>query len=171
MEKFRTPIILILIITILAGGIVFFLRQNTSSCPVEIILPAPSSETEIYVSGEVKNPGLHVLGEAAQVGDAIEAAGGFTQNADQSSVNLARTLRNGAHVHVLKTGESSQRININTADIWLLDALPGIGESTAQRIVDYRVENGPYECVEDLLKVKGIGDSTLMKLEDKIAVH
>lgn len=171
MEKFRTPIILVLIAALLAGGIVFFIRQNTSSCPVEITLPDTSSVIEVYVSGEVKTPGLYVLSEAAQTIDAIEAAGGFTQNADQSTVNLARTLRNNAHIHVLKKGESSQRININTADVWLLDALPGIGESTAQRIVDYRVENGLFECVEDLLKVKGVGDSTFLKLEDKITVH
>ena len=171
MEKLRTPIILALLIAILAGGVVFFLRQNTASYPIEITLPPLSEEIEIHVSGEVQNPGIYTLNEGARVADAIGAAGGFAPDADQSAINLARNLRDGAQVHVPKTGESSQRININTADVWLLDALPGIGETLAERIIEYRIQNGPFESIDDLQKVKGISTSTFEKIKDKITVH
>ena len=171
MAKLRIPIILALLAVILAGGITLILKQNTSSYPVEIELPTPSKEIEIYVSGEVKIPGLYTLNETARIADAIEAAGGFTVEADESTVNLASTLRDGDHVYVCKEGESSMRININTADAWLLEALPGIGPATAEAIIEYRTENGPFTTIDGLKSVKGIGDSTFEKLADKITVR
>ncbi len=171
MEKLRVPIIVLLLIAIAAGAAVFVLRQNTSSCPVEITLPTPSEEIEIYVSGEVQSPGNYTLRESSRIADAIEAAGGFTADADQSGINLARPLRDGDKVQVYTIGETSQLININTAETWLLEALPGIGESTAQAIIEYRTENGPFESTGDLKKIKGIGDSTFAKLKDKITVY
>ena len=147
------------------------LRQNTSSCPVEIILPTPSEEIEVYVSGEVQRPGVYVLNESARMDDAIEAAGGFTSEADQSAVNLAGILRDGDQVRVYRIDESSALININTADAWLLEALPGIGPSTAEAIIEHRTANGPFESINDLKEVKGIGASTLEKLAGKITVH
>ena len=171
MEKLRTPIIFVLIVAILAGGVIFILRQNTSSGSLEILLPTPSEEIKIHVSGEVHSPGIYFLEDMGRVADAIEAAGGFTSDADQSAVNLARTLRDGAQVHVLKSGETSQLINLNTAEAWLLDALPGIGETTAQRIIEHRTEIGPFESIDDLKKVTGIGESTFEKIEDKITVY
>ncbi|MBT9163708.1 MAG: ComE operon protein 1 [Chloroflexi bacterium] len=68
-------------------------------------------------------------------------------------------------------GEAPQRININTADAWLLQALPGIGEVWAERIIKYRTEHGPFESIEDLKKVPDFRDSTFEKLKDKITVH
>ncbi len=171
MEKLRLPIIIILLIAIASGATAFILQQNTSSCPVEIVLPTPSSEIEVYVSGEVQIPGNYILDESARIADAIKAAGDFTVDADQSTINLAGMLRNGFHVHVYEEGEAQQRININTAEAWLLDALPGIGDATAQIIIEYRTENGPFENIEDLKNVKGIGDSSFAKLEDKITVY
>ena len=171
MERFRTPIIIALLIAISAGGITFLLRQNTTSCPIEIVLPPPSQEIEVYVSGEVQNPGVFILSEGARVADALRAAGGLTTDADQSAINQARKLRDGVQVHVPQMGESSQRININTADVWLLDALPGIGETLAERIIEFRIENGPFESIDDLKKVKGIRKATFEKIEDKITVR
>jgi competence protein ComEA len=105
------------------------------------------------------------------VGDAVEAAGGFTSAADCGSVNLAGTLRDGEQVHIYKLGEAPQRININTAEAWLLEALPGIGEALAQKIIDYRTVNGPFQQIEDLMNVDGIGLSVFDKVKDKIAVR
>ncbi len=171
MQKLRVPIILILMVAIAAGATVFILRQNTSGNSIEILLPPPSTEIEIYISGEVKYPGNYILDEGARVADAIEAAGGFTADADQSAINLAHTLRDGEHINIYKFGESSQRININTAEVWLLDALPGIGEATAQAIIEYRTENGRFSEIEELKNIKGIGDSAFEKLQDKITVY
>ncbi len=171
MERFRIPLIIILVSAVAAGSVMFILRQNTSSCPVEIELPTPSKEIMVYVSGEVRTPGEYTISEGARVSDAVEVAGGFTAKADQSAINKARKLRDGDHVQVYGEGESSQRININIADVWLLDALPSVGESTAQKIIDYRTENGPFDSIEEIKEVKGIGDSTFEKLKEMITVH
>ena len=171
MDKLRTSIMLVLLIAILAGGILLIIRQSSPGYPIEITLPTPSQEIAVYVSGQVQIPGMYVLNEDARVADAIKAAGGFSPDADQSAVNLAGSLRDGAQVHVPREGESSQRININTAEAWLLDALPGIGETIANRITEYRMQNGPFESIADLKKVNGISDSTFEKLKDKITVH
>ncbi len=171
MQRLRIPIILILMVAIAAGATFFILKHNTSSHSIEIILPPPSCEIEVYVSGEVKFPGNYILDEGARVTDAIEAAGGFTPEADHSAINMAGALRNEAHVNVYRIGEASQRININTAEAWLLDALPGIGEATAQAIIEYRTENGQFEEIADLKNIKGIGDSTFEKLQDKVTVY
>ena len=171
MNRLRIPIILVLLVVVIVGGVMLIFRQNTSSSAVEIILPTPSGEKEVYVSGEVQNPGVYFLNESARVDDAIDAAGGFTTEADQSAVNLAGMLRDGAQIHVYKIGESSARININTAEAWLLEALPGIGPSTAEAIIEYRSTNGPFESIDGVKEVKGIGDSTFEKIADKITVH
>lgn len=161
----------VLLLVILIGGIVLLLRQNTSDCPIEIMLPTPSCAIEVHVAGAVQNPGVHVLSEGARAVDALNIAGGFAPDADQSSINLSRVLRDGAQIYVPRFGESAQRININTADAWLLDALPGIGETLASRIIEYRTHNGPFGSVDDLKKVKGISDATYTKLSDKITVR
>ena len=171
MEKLRLPLMIVLLATALAGGVLLILRQNTSSCPVEIMLPTPSVEVAVYVSGEVQSPGNYILSESSRVADAVEAAGGFVAEADRSAINMARVLRDGDHIHIYKAGESTQLININTAESWLLEALPGIGETTANVILEYRLQEGPFDSIEDLKKVKGIGDSTFEKLRDKITVY
>jgi competence protein ComEA len=171
MNKIRVGVIIGLLIVIIAGGVVLILKLNTESHSIEITLPTPSQEIEVYVSGEVPNPGVYVLNEEARVADAVEAAGGFASGADQAAINLARSLRDGAQVHVPKVGESSQLININAADAWLLEVLPGIGETLAQRIVDYRAEHGPFESIDDIKKVEGIHETTYEKLKDKITVR
>lgn len=171
MNRFRIPIILVLLVVIIVGGVMLIIRQNTSSSSVEILLPTPSEEIEVYVSGEVQKPGVYFLHESARMDDAVKAAGGFTPEADQTATNLAGILRDGDQVHVYQTGESSALININTADAWLLEALPGIGPSTAEAIIEYRTANGPFESIDGLKEVKGIGDSTFEKFADKITVY
>jgi len=171
MEKFRTPVILALLIAIIAGGAVFVLRQTPATYPIEIILPPPSPAIEVYVSGEVQNPGIHILNVGARVAEAIEAAGGFGPDADRDAINLARKLRDGAQIHVLRIGEAPQRVNINTADAWLLRFLPGIGAVLSERIIEHRTEHGPFESIDELKMVEGIRTATFEKLKDKITVH
>jgi len=112
-----------------------------------------------------------VLEQGALISDAIDAAGGFTPDADRSAVNLAATLRDGDQVHIYKLGDMPQKIDINTAEVWLLESLPGIGETLAQRIVDYRIAHGYFQSIDDLTEVDGIGAAVFEKIKDKITVH
>ena len=152
----------VLVIIIIAGGAVIASNYRGSP-PLEITMPpALSPEGEIYVSGEVNNPGIYPLFAGDSVEDVLRAAGGLTGSADVSHIELS----------VPEMGEVAepQKININTADVWLLAALPGIGEVRAEAIVAYRTENGPFRDVNELLSVAGIGEATLEKIRDLITV-
>jgi competence protein ComEA len=138
--------------------------QHSRSQPVEIVLSQtepPEQSGELYIGGAVANPGIYPW----QEGDTIQALlldAGVEPDADLSHIEI----------YIPREGETSlpQKIDINRAEPWLLEALPGIGEVTAQAIVDYRNENGPFQRIEDLLKVKGIGEGTLDKIKDFITV-
>ncbi|MBE0481779.1 MAG: ComEA family DNA-binding protein, partial [Dehalococcoidia bacterium] len=86
-------------------------------------------------------------------------------------VNLVAAVRDGQVVHIPGAGEVPQRVNINTAEAWLLKALPGIGDTLAGRIIAYRAENGPFQEIHDLKNVEGIGTATFEKLKDLITVR
>jgi competence protein ComEA len=126
--------------------------------------------------GEVQNPGVYQLASNSRVLDAIFASGGFTKDADQASINLARLVNDGEQILVLARGTQSQSssggqtglVNLNFADASQLDALPGIGPTLAQRIVDYRKANGGFTSLGDLGKVAGFGPSVLGKLTDLV---
>jgi competence protein ComEA len=171
LERYREPIIGLLVVIALAGGILLLYRQFSLFHSEEIVISPPSTKITVYVEGEVVNPGVYALSDGNLVGDAVDAAGGFTSSADSGSVNLAGTLRDGEQVHIYKLGEAPQRININTAEAWLLEALPGIGEALAQKIIYYRTVNGQFQQIEDLMNVDGIGLSVFDKVKDKIAVR
>ncbi|MCJ7669861.1 MAG: ComEA family DNA-binding protein, partial [Dehalococcoidia bacterium] len=138
--------------------------QHSRSQPVEIVLSQtepPQQSGELYISGAVANPGIYPW----QEGDTIQALlldTGVEPDADLSHIKI----------YVPREGEeqSPQKIDINQAEPWLLEVLPGIGEVLAQRIVDYRSGNGPFKRIEDLLKVSGIGEGTFEKIKDYITV-
>ena len=171
LERYRAFIIVLLIAVILSGVAVFLYRQTSLPHSEEIAILPPSPQIYIYIEGEVVNPGAYTLLTGDHIADAVEAAGGFTVDADQSSANLAATLRDGEQIHIYKLGDVPQKININTAEAWLLESLPGIGETLAQRIVDYRVANGYFQSIDDLKGVDGIGPAAFDKVKDKIAVR
>ncbi|OIO85465.1 MAG: hypothetical protein AUK01_06085 [Anaerolineae bacterium CG2_30_57_67] len=145
----------------------------------------------VYVTGAVVRPGVYSLPQQSRLLDALQAAGGPTDNADMSQVNIAEMLEDGQKIEIPGAGEiatpvfilddngllgtatpvTGALININTADAALLDTLPGIGPSTAQKIIEYRDQNGVFATVEDLLKVPGIGPSTLENLRPLITVQ
>ena len=135
----------------------------------------------MYVSGGVNQAGLYALPPASRVNDAIQAAGGFSQNADKDQLNLAGLLEDGEQINVpdllptsapdaqTKTVNSELTlVNINTATLEQLDTLPEIGLKTAQAIIDYRNTNGPFASIEDILDVSGIGQVTFDKIKDLI---
>jgi competence protein ComEA len=170
-ERYRILLILVLVALILAGGGLLFYRQTVLSSSGEIIISTPSAEIWVYVEGEVAAPGVYELDREAFIADAIEAAGGFSPQADHASVNLAATVRDGEHIHVYRVGEIPQKVNINTAELWLLEALPGVGETLAQRIIDYRTSNGFFQEIDELKKVEGVGTKLFGQIKDRITVR
>ncbi len=172
-------VILALAVTV-AIGIFRSASTPVESVPLDANIEDPRSTEVIYVhvSGEVAAPGLYILDGDARVVDAIAAAEGFSELADQDAVNLARPLGDGEQLLVPKEGAASEgsapvgdgRINLNTADASALDSLPRIGEAMAARIIDWRESNGGFTSVEDLLAVPGIGDKMLDALRDLVTV-
>lgn len=159
------------------------------SVPSELIPPV---EVAIDVKGAVSMPGIYTMSSDERVNDAINKAGGLTEKADAAAVNLAQKVQDEMVIYVPAEGEeappvqtappvssdsnnkeaSSQAlININTADSAALQELPGIGESKAQAIIDFRETDGPFSAVDDLKNVSGIGDKTFEKLAPLIAVQ
>jgi competence protein ComEA len=132
--------------------------------PIEISTPNPTSvfTGSIFIAGAVNNPGLYLFRQQDTLGDLVQAAGGLKDGATFSQVIL--TIPGSGST------ASPQRININTADAWLLGALPGIGDTYAKNIVAYREQNGPFRTVNDLLKIKGIGPTILDRIKDLITV-
>ena len=135
----------------------------------------------VYVSGWVTTPGVVEMTEGAIVADAVAAAGGALDGALLDEINLARPLAEGDHVQIPGPGDSIAAatdgsegedglIPINQAEASALEDLPGVGPVLAERIVAHREANGPFETVEDLLEVPGIGEAKLAAMRDSIAV-
>lgn len=129
----------------------------------------------VFVDGEVVSPGEYVLKEGARVGDAIEMAGGFTEKAN-TKINIAYALSDGAKVTVVDKSKNANsgidyRVNINTADKDELMRIEGIGEVTAENIINYRESAGGFKNKEDFLRVKGIGEKLFEKVKDIIVVE
>lgn len=147
----------------------------------DIRISTDANEICVYVCGEVNYPGVYFLAEESRANDALFAAGGFTEEADQSYVNLASRVKDGDRLYFPGKSETAQEkaaeealkaglVDINTADEALLCTLPGIGSSRAKDIISYRESNGPFESKEDIMKVSGIKDSAYQKLCDRITV-
>ncbi|KXT78399.1 helix-hairpin-helix domain-containing protein [Streptococcus sp. DD13] len=148
-----------------------------------------STRIQVDVKGAVQSPGLYELSADSRVNDAIQLAGGFTQQADIKSVNLAQKLTDEGVVYVATKEEGisalpspnaassdqissskEERVNINTATAEELQTLTGVGQKKASDIIAYREENGPFQSIEDLSKVSGIGQKTIEKWKDHVTV-
>lgn len=144
--------------------------------------PVTAAELYVHVSGAVRAPGLYRLRADARVVDAIAAAGGFADGADESGINLARPLSDGEQLVVPvegeanadgeggKGGQDNGKVNLNTADLAQLETLPRIGPALASRIIEWREQNGRFTSVEDLLAVPGIGDKMLSALRPLVSI-
>ena len=154
-------IILLLLVTVIA--IVIALARYRPAHAVEIKLTqAPQTTGSIQVGGAVANPGIYPYSSSDTIQSIIDAAGGTTACADSTVLTL--------NVQTTASQTSPQKININHADAWLLQALPGIGETKAQTIVAYRTANGPFKTTAELMKVSGIGESFYNEIKDLITV-
>jgi len=151
----------------------------------------------VDVGGEVNNPGLYELPENSRINDAVNIAGGITDKADLTEINLAYVLSDAMKIIIPKkeikkttvksvsvpktvitemsvtesqTKISDGLVNINTATKEQLKTLTGIGDATAQKIIDYRNEKGQFGNIEDIKNVSGIGESKFEKIKEKIII-
>ena len=161
-----------------AGGArdtAFPVAGDTTLAPPTLVEPV----FPVYVSGWVANPGVVEVAEGSIVADAVEAAGGALDGALLEAINLARPLVTGDHVQIPGPGDSvavspgsddGGLISPNRAEVSQLEELPGVGPVLAERIVAHREANGPFQAVEDLLDVPGIGEAKLSAIRDLIVV-
>lgn len=150
----------------------------------------------VYICGAVKESKVITLPENSRISDAIDAVGGLTKDADLSNINLAYILEDGEKIYIPKKGEEIQnesktnsyspqsssysnysskstknnKININKATQTELETIPGVGPSTALKIIEYREQNGKFKSIEDIKNVSGIGDAKYEKMKDYITV-
>jgi competence protein ComEA len=161
-NRFWMTLIILLVAIIIAGGIFIGTQYRQ---PVEIAItspPTPEPPDYIYIDGAVNNPGCYPLSAGDSLQALIQAAGGTSAGADLTQLRL--------YVPTTAEAEQPQKVNINRAEAWLLDALPGIGPARAQAIIDYRQENGQFHHINELTKIDGIGPATYDKLKDLITV-
>lgn len=192
----RKIIIALFIIVFCSCAIVgYIILQNAKKSGItQIVAPSPTGgksepapyspphKMVIHVAGAVHKPGLIYAEEGARIADAIEAAGGLTEEADLSAVNLAATLQDGIKLYIPKIGENppaaeitpvpvqNGKINLNTAAADILVQLDGIGEATAKKIILYREEHGKFQKIEDLMNVSGIGKAKYDNIKEHICV-
>ena len=148
----------------------------------------------MHITGAVKNEGIVEVKENSRINDAINAAGGTTEEADLSDVNLAYEIEDGQKIYIpsvkdkeeqkeviiseagekvlegQKDRSESKKVNINTATKEKLTELPGIGSSTASKIITYREENGKFKNIQDIKNVSGIGESKYESIKDYISI-
>lgn len=172
------------VIGLLAGGIIFLVSRPSRGQPTELLPPPTQQPIKVHVSGEVQEPGVYTLPSGSRVGDAIQAAAGFAENANQSGLNLAAFIHDGDKIEIPSKqasieNTSSDRISviplqnlidINTASQSELETLPRIGPTLAQAILTFRQENGPFKTIEDIQDVPGIGSATFSEIKSFITV-
>lgn len=170
------------------------ISEQDSNSIVRTDLPDEQEEEPsvlfVYMCGEITNPGVYEMPKGARVYEAVEAAGGFTENACLEAWNQAAVLADGMQIYIPNKEEfksndaalpgsipvsdtadnSSGLVNINTAAIEELCTLPGIGESRAKEIISYREQNGKFSNITEIQNVTGIKEGLFSKIKDKITI-
>ena len=147
--------------------------------PLVVETPSAAPKLVVHVAGAVQRPGLYRLAEGKRVADAVARAGGAAASADTSAINLAAPLVDGMQVVVPARAAAAAgggvapavggRVSLSSATRAELDALPGVGPVTAQKIVDYRTEHGGFRSVDDLDAIPGIGPARVDQLRELVA--
>ncbi len=157
-------------------------REAASEEGGETAAAEPAAQTLcVYVCGEVRAPGVYELPEGSRIVDAVEAAGGMTEAASGTWLNLAEPVSDGQKIEVPSETEASELekvqqeaqsglVNLNTASAEELMTLTGIGESKAEAILSYREEHGGFEKPEELMEIPGIKEGVFEKIRDQVTV-
>jgi competence protein ComEA len=181
LERYRWLIVGLLSIPLIAGLVSYATDRVSDDPPALVVEPGNEAPPDIrvFVAGAVTNPGVYPLPESARWIDAIEAAGGLAVDAEVTAVNMARRVEDEDQIIVPAVGDASsppaaaaggQPINLNTASVEELEALPGIGEVRAEAIVDSRTDDGPFTQVEDLLLRELIPESVYEEIAPLVSV-
>jgi len=203
----------------LAGALVtaavVLLARGDGNAPIQVLLPTPDESIgltdsdrglnslapkdqailKVDIRGAVRNPGVYALPPGSRLEDAVEAAGGVTDEADKEAMHLSLRVHDEGYYYIGRIGEtprppiaaalasitsdgpgdsvpgSGGLIDLNTASVDMLETLPGIGEVRANAIVDYRQQNGCFQSTSDVTKVTGIGSGTYEKIRDLVTVN
>ena len=196
-ERNRGHILVLLTNLALIGALTVWQRVP-SPAPIQLISPLSTPSPtftptpgwlRVHVTGAVQRPDVYHLAPGSIVKDALIQAGGPALDADLSRTNLALELHDQQQVYIPRQGEATttsdpsgqsptigstaspaSKININTASVEELAALPGIGPQLAQRIVDHREQHGPFTDIRQITQVSGIGDKIFERIKDRITV-
>ena len=180
-------VLLALFLAALTAGIVLLTADGSGNPGVEILLPTatPTPELRVHISGAITSPGVYELNPGDRLVEALAAAGGATDDARLSCVNLALRVTDEAHYHIpgaeepclpgvtaatSAEAEEDGRIDLNAATAEQLETLPGIGEVKAQAIIDYRDNNEGFQSTEELMEVSGIGSRTYETIRDLVYI-
>ena len=171
-EKIDKLTAFVLVLAI-AASVGMYIKSQNKEIVAEISSPDAKVRFAVTIDGEVENPGTYSVAEGSRVCDVIYAAGGITQNADTDLLDLdarviAKTRITVPSVHSREIPDVLPVININTADKDELTVIPGIGEVTAQRIIDYRETNGKFTDISDIMNIRGIGEKKFNEIKDYI---
>ena len=192
MPMYKKQLFVLMIILLAAvGGTYYGLYSEEQAVVLDAAATAESSlpkqEITVYVTGAVNKPGLVKVPEGARAADAVNACGGLLPTADGEKINMAQSLKDGQQLKVpektgtnsktdsgkrdkTKAADSGEKVNINTADEKALDTLPGVGPAMAKRIIEYRESEGAFQSIEDIKKIRGIGEAKFAKMKDKICI-
>lgn len=200
MKKNKKIIFLSIVVIIIAIYMCYnYLKGDSNELIEENIYMETNDETKeediiiLHIIGEVNSPGIIRIKENSRLIDAVEAAGGFTENADINKVNLAYVVQDGQKINIPNVNsvdtdsyitqnigenivienmdlKTNNLVNINTATQTELETISGIGPSTALKIIKYREKNGKFKTIEDIKNVSGIGNSKFENIKDEICV-
>lgn len=181
-KKYKTYILcLTIIILSIISVIIQYIDKNNQINVNSITSEEKENKIAVYINGAVKNPGVYYLEENARLYELLDICGGITKNADINNINLARKLVDSDMITIMEKqdeteiieyelDEGSNKVNINTASKSELMSLNGIGEQTANKIIEYR-ETIKFNDIEDLMNVSGIGASKYENIKDDICVN
>jgi competence protein ComEA len=164
---------------LLVGGGLYLALAEPRGHPVQLLPRGTPAPIQVHVAGAVAQPGVYPLPPGALVADAIAAAGGALPQGDPDVLNLAEAVAPGMRVFVPGRGTpmatpqslvAAGAIDLNTATAAELDSLPGVGPSIAAAILRYREEHGPFQSVDELLEVPGIGPTRFEQLRSLVRV-
>jgi competence protein ComEA len=167
-----------IIIGLAVAAVILIVSSPPRGRPLALT-PAPTAVLIIQVDGAVTNPGVYSLQPGSRVSDAISAAGGLLPEAFGFPINMARPLKDGERLNITDQTPvadpaepgSSELIDLNAATKEQLDSLPGIGETRAEAIIQYRTENGAFVTVDELRNVPGIGEDLFNEIKDLVKVQ